>query len=91
MNKTRVKPLGDNVLVEFQEAKSKTERGIYLPESHDKETPKEGTVIAVGDSEDIRVKKGQHIIFRPYSGTDVKIDGKKLTLIKSEDILAIVE
>lgn len=91
MEKTKVKPLGDNVLVELQEIKSKTATGIYLPESNDKETPKEGKVSAIGDSKDIKVKKGQMIIFRPYSGTDVKVNGKKLVLIKNEDILAIIE
>jgi len=91
MEKTKVKPLGDNVLVELQTQKSKTATGIYLPESTDKETPEEGKVSAIGDSKDIKVKKGQMIIFRPYSGTDVKIGEKKLVLIKNEDILAVVE
>jgi len=91
MQKTNVKPLGENVLIETQEMKNKTATGIYLPESNEKETPKEGRVVAIGDAKEIEVKKGQTVIFRQYSGTDVKINGKKYILIKNEDILAIVE
>ena len=91
MEKTNVKPLGENVLIETQIVKNKTAQGIYLPQSNEKETPKEGRVIAVGESKDIKVKKGQIVIFRQYSGTDIKISDKKYLLIKNEDILAIIE
>ena len=88
---TNVKPLGENVLVEPMQAKKKTEHGIYLPETSSKEMPQEGKVIAVGDSEDIKVKKGQVVIFRKYSGTEIKADEKELMIIKNEDILAVIE
>lgn len=88
---TNVKPLGENVLVEPMQAKKKTEHGIYLPETSSKEMPQEGKVIAVGDSEDIKVKKGQIVIFRKYSGTEIKADEKELMIIKNEDILAVIE
>jgi chaperonin GroES len=88
---TNVKPLGENVLVEPMQAKKKTEHGIYLPETSSKEMPQEGKVIAVGDSEDIKVKKGQVVIFRKYSGTEIKADEKELMIIKNEDILAFIE
>lgn len=91
MEKLNIKPLGENVLVEPQEAKKKTEQGIYLPETSSGETPQEGKVRAVGDSEKIKVKKGQQVIFRRYIGTDVKVDGKDYIILKNEDILAIVE
>ncbi len=91
MGKKIVKPLGENVLVELQEAKNKTAQGIYLPESTEKETPQEGKIVAIGESKEIKVKKGQVVIFRQYSGTDIKINGKKNILIKNEDILAVVE
>lgn len=86
-----VKPLGENVLVEPMLAKKKTEHGIYLPETSSKEMPQEGKVVAVGDSEDIKVKKGQIVIFRKYSGTEIKADEKELMIIKNEDILAVIE
>ncbi len=91
MEKTNVKPLGENVLIETQETKTKTTTGIYLPESSEKETPKEGKIVAIGDDKEIKVKKGQVVIFRQYSGTDVKINDKKYILIKNEDILAVIE
>jgi chaperonin GroES len=91
MEKTKVKPLGENVLIETQEIKNKTATGIYLPQSSEKETPKEGRVIAVGESKEIKVKKGQVVIFRSYSGTDIKVKDKKYILIKNEDILAVME
>jgi chaperonin GroES len=91
MKKKNIKPLGDNVLVEMQEAKKKTEMGIYLPDTATGETPQEGKVVAIGDSKDIKVKKGQTIIFKRYGGTDVKINDKNCILLKNEDILAIVE
>ena len=79
------------MLVEPMLAKKKTEHGIYLPETSSKEMPQEGKVVAVGDSEDIKVKKGQIVIFRKYSGTEIKADEKELMIIKNEDILAVIE
>lgn len=91
MERTNVKPLGDNVLIEPQETKKKTAQGIYLPETSSGETPQEGKIIAIGDSKEIKVKKGKTVIFRRYSGTDIKIDDKKYIILKNEDILAVVE
>jgi chaperonin GroES len=91
MTKAKIKPLGDNVLVEPLESKKKTAQGIYLPETSSEETPQEGKVIAVGVSEKIKVKKGQIVIYRRYSGTDIEIGGQKYFILKNEDILAVVE
>jgi chaperonin GroES len=91
MEKTQVRPLGDNVLVEPQEAKKKTAQGIYLPESTSGETPQEGRVVAIGADEKITVKKGQTVIFRHYGGTDIKVGEKKYIILKNEDILAVLE
>jgi chaperonin GroES len=90
MKKEKIMPLGENVLIEFQVEKKKTDFGIYLPETSSKETPQEGKIVAIGESKDIKVKKGQVVIFRPYSGTDIKLDGKKYMILKNEDILAVV-
>ena len=91
MEKNSVKPLGENVLIEPQEIKNKTSNGIYLPETKEKETPQTGKVIAIGESKDIKVKKNQTVIFRQYSGTDIKLSGKKYIILKNEDILAVME
>ncbi len=91
MEKTIIKPLGENVLVEIQMAKQKTEKGIYLPDTGIQEAPQEGKVIAMGDSEKIKVKKNQRVIFREYGGTELKIGEKKYVILKAEDILAVIE
>ena len=91
MIKTTVTPLGDNVLIQPDEAKKQTEQGIYLPETSSKEKPQGGVIIAIGEGKDIKVKKGQKVLFRKYSGTEVKVDGEELLIIKNEDLLAVIE
>ncbi|MEK7598270.1 MAG: co-chaperone GroES [Patescibacteria group bacterium] len=91
MGKTSIEPLDDNVLIEPQEAKKKTAQGIYLPDAASGETPQEGKVIATGDNLEIKVKKGQTVIYKRYGGTDIKVSDKKYVILKNEDILAIVK
>ncbi len=78
-------------MVEINETKKKTAQGIFLPETSSGETPQEGKVAAVGENKEIKVKKGQSVIFRRYSGTDVEVGGKKYVILKNEDILATVK
>lgn len=85
-----IKPLGDNVLVEPQETKKKTKQGIYLPDTANEETPQEGKVIAIGENKEIKIKKGQVVIYKRYGGTDIKINNRNYIILKNEDILAIV-
>jgi len=92
MKKTNIRPLGENVLVKPEkEEKQKTDSGIYLPENASKEKPQMGKVMEVGDSEEIKVKKNQKVIYSKYSGNEVEMDGEEYLLIKNEDILAVVE
>jgi len=94
----KVKPLHDRVLIERLEAESKTAGGIIIPDNA-KEKPAEGKVIAVGegarddDGDRIKmdVKKGDRVLFAKWGGTEVKIDGKELIILKESDILAIIE
>lgn len=90
---TNIKPLGENVLIMIEKAeeKKKTDSGIFLPESASKEKPQIGKVVAVGESEKIKVKKNQKVIYSKYSGTEVSVDGEEMLIVKNEDILAIVE
>ncbi len=96
--KTKVKPLGENVLVRRIEAEEKTAGGILLPDTA-KEKPKEGVVVAIGDGKllddgkraPIAVASGNRVIFSSYAGSEVKIDGEDYLLISENDILAIVE
>ncbi|HLN18542.1 MAG TPA: co-chaperone GroES [Patescibacteria group bacterium] len=86
-----VRPLGENVLVSVEKEPTRTKSGLVLPQKNSKEHPQEGIIIAVGDSEKIKVKKGQKVIFAKYSGSEIKISEDDYLIIKNEDILAIVE
>ena len=92
------RPLGDRVLVRRVEEEQKTKGGIIIPDSA-KEKPQEGEVIAVGpggrdDSGKIQpldVKVGDRILFGKWSGTEVKLDGEDLMIMKESDILGVLE
>ncbi len=90
-------PLGDKVVIKQMEAEEKTKSGIVLP-TQSKEKPQEAEVIAVGpgglvDGKEVKmqVKAGDKIIYSKYSGTEIKIDGEELIIVRQNDILAIVE
>lgn len=92
-----IKPLGDRVVIKKLEAEEKTKSGIVLP-GQAKEQPQMAEVIAVGpggvvDGKEIKmeVKVGDQVIFSKYAGTEVKYDGVEYTIVKQNDILAIVE
>lgn len=93
-----LKPLGNRVVVEPIEQEEVTASGIVLPETA-KEKPQKGTVLAVGpgdrDDEGERipmdVKEGDTVLFAKYSGTEIKMDGKKLLILRESDILAILQ
>jgi chaperonin GroES len=91
MKKETIKPLGENILVKLVKAEKKTKGGLYLPDSVSEDRPQEGKVIAVGESEKIKVKKNQKVIFAKYTGTEIKMDEEEYLIIKNEDVLAIVE
>jgi len=96
--KVNLKPLGDRVVIEPLEKEEKTASGIILPETA-KEKPQEGEVVAAGPGRlddngkrvEMDVKKGDIVLFAKYAGTEIKIDDKKLLILKESDILAIVE
>ena len=92
-----IKPLADRVLVEAQEAETKTASGLFIPDSA-KEKPQIAEIVAVGpggviDGNEIvmYVKKGDKVLTSKYSGTEVKIDDVEYTIVKQSDILAIVK
>jgi chaperonin GroES len=80
-----IKPLADRVVAVKEEAVTKTSSGILLGEA--KEKPSYALVEAVGPKVE-GIKKGDKILYREYSATEVKVDGKSYLIIKSEDILA---
>lgn len=94
----KLKPLADRVVVEPIEREETTATGIILPETA-KEKPQEGKVVAVGPGRldekgervPMEVKKGNKVLFAKFAGTEVKMDDKKLLIMRESDILAIVK
>ena len=88
-----IKPLADRVLIKMVESEETTKSGIILS-SGSKEKPQIAEVVAVGPGTEevkINVKVGDKVIINKYSGTEVKFEGTEYTIVKQEDILAIVE
>lgn len=94
-----IRPLGDKILVRRDEAQSRTESGIYIPEGG-KERPKSGVVQAVGNGAlntdtgeriPLSIKKGDKILFTSYAGTEIKLDGQELLIMGEDDVLAIID
>ena len=93
----KLKPLADHVIIKMVEAEETTKGGIILTGSA-KEKPDVAEVLAVGpggvvDGKEVEmtVKVGDHVITSKYAGTQVKIDGEELTIVRQGDILAVVE
>ena len=93
----KIRPLGDRVLVEPIEEKEQSVGGIIIPDSA-KEKPMQGKVAAVGKKTDkdgkelkFEVKEGDTVLLPKYGGTEVKLDGKKLQLVREEDLLGVLE
>ncbi len=96
--KLNLRPLGDRVVVEPTEREERTASGIILPETA-KEKPQEGEILAVGPGRrdddgkliQMDVKKGDKVLYAKYAGTEVKIEERKLLILKESDILAVLE
>jgi chaperonin GroES len=94
----KFRPLHDRVVVRRIEADERTKSGIIIPDTA-KEKPAEGEVIAVGQGGrdeagkliPIDMKVGDHILFGKWSGTEVKIDGEDLIIMKESDVLGVIE
>lgn len=94
----KIKPLADYLLIEPIEGETKLPSGIVIPDSA-KEKPQEGKVIAHGPGRrddkgnivPMGIKTGDIVMYKKWGGTEIKIEGKDLLLVKEEDILAIIE
>ncbi len=92
-----LRPLADRVVIEPSEGEEQTPTGIFLPETA-KEKPQQGTILAVGPGRRddngkliaMDVKVSDKILYAKYAGTEIKVDGKKLLILKESDILAVV-
>jgi chaperonin GroES len=93
-----IRPLGDRVVVEPIEQEDVTATGLLLPETA-KEKPQQGLIVAAGNGKrdddgkriDLDVKVGDKILFAKYAGTEIKINNKKLLIMKEADILGVIE
>lgn len=94
---TKIKPLGDRVLVRHIDEDEQEVGGIIIPDSA-KEKPQEAEVIALGTgkkdesgkAQAFEVKVGDRVIISKYGGTEVKVDGEKLLLVREDDILGVI-
>ena len=87
-----IKPLGDRVVIEPAQAEEKTSSGIIIPDTA-KEKPQQGTVLAVGNGkvdEPMTVKVGDTVLYGKYGGTELKIGGKDLLMMRESDIFGII-
>jgi chaperonin GroES len=97
MAKTRFRPLHDRVVVRRLQADEKTKGGIIIPDTA-KEKPQEGEVVAVGPGGrdeagklvPLDVKPGNRVLFGKWSGTEVKLDGEELLIMKESDIMGVI-
>jgi chaperonin GroES len=95
---TNVVPIGDHVVVKRLEAEHKTAGGIVLPDAA-QEKPHQGRVLSVGDGRQLKdgrrigsqVSEGDRVLFSPYSGMEVEIDGEKLLIMSEQDLLAVID
>src|SRR5271165_7665966 len=94
----KFRPLGDRVLVKRVEEEAKTKGGIIIPDTA-KEKPQEGEVLAVGPGArdesgklvPLDVTVGDRILFGKWSGTDIKLDGEELLIMKESDVMGVIE
>ncbi len=92
-----LKPLGGRIVVEPTEAEDITTGGIFLPETA-KEKPQKGTILSVGPGErddkgkyiPMEVKVGDVVLYNKYAGTEIKVDGKKIIILRENEVLAVL-
>lgn len=91
---SKLKPLGDRVIVKPSTEEEVTKSGIVLPDTAEREKKEEGEVIAVGNGEKIMklgLKVGDKVLFGKYSGDEVEVDDVEYKVLKDEDVLAVIE
>ncbi|MDA9563474.1 co-chaperone GroES [Flavobacteriales bacterium] len=92
MNKSKIQPLGDRVLIKADLAEEKTKTGIIIPDTA-KEKPQRGVVLAVGKGKKdnpMTVKTGDAVLYGKYSGTEISIEGEEVLIMNESDIYAII-
>jgi chaperonin GroES len=95
----KIRPLHDRLVVDRAEEETKSAGGIVIPDSASKEKPSRGKVLAVGPGKTLEngqvrsltVKVGDEVFFGKYAGTEIKVDGQEVVVMREEDVLGIVE
>lgn len=94
---TRVRPLHDRIIVKRIKQEEKTKGGIIIPDTA-KEKPQEGKVTAVGSGRrddgkviPLDVKVGNRVLFGPYAGSEIKLDGEEYLILREDDVLGVIE
>ncbi|MFZ4793719.1 MAG: co-chaperone GroES [Blastocatellia bacterium] len=95
---TKIRPLNDRIIVKRIEDQEQMRGGLYIPDTA-KEKPQEGQVLAVGNGKllengsriAIDLNAGDRVLFGKYAGTEVKLDGEELLILREDDILGVVE
>jgi chaperonin GroES len=93
----KIKPLRDRIIVRRLSQEEKTKGGIIIPDTA-KEKPQEGEVIAVGNGKvlddgkvvPLELKKGDKILFGKYAGTEIKVDGEELLIVREDEVLGVI-
>ncbi|HNY23461.1 MAG TPA: co-chaperone GroES [Bacteroidales bacterium] len=88
----KIKPLADRVVVQPQEAETKTASGLFIPDTA-KEKPQRGKVVAVGSGkkdEPMELKEGDIVLYGKYAGTEINVDGTDYLIMRQSDVLAII-
>jgi len=92
MDKLKIKPLADRVIIEPAAAEEKTASGIIIPDTA-KEKPQKGTVLAAGPGkkdEPMTLKAGDVVLYGKYSGTEINVEGNNYLIMRESDVLAII-
>ncbi|MFN6204503.1 MAG: co-chaperone GroES [Acidobacteriota bacterium] len=95
---TSIRPLNDRIIVKRLEEQEQMRGGLYIPDTA-KEQPQEGEVLAVGNGKllengtriAIDLKVGDRVLFGKYAGTEVKLDGEELLILREDDVLGVVQ
>jgi chaperonin GroES len=93
-----IRPLNDRIIVKRMEEQEQMRGGLYIPDTA-KEKPQEGEVLAVGNGKlldngtrtTIDLKPGDRVLFGKYAGTEIKLDGEELLILREDDVLGVVE
>ena len=83
-------PLGERVLLKAEKSEEKTAGGIFIPQAAQEKT-QIATVVAIGDSDEIKVKVGDKVLHDKYAGTEIKDSGEDYLIVNAQDILAVIK